>query len=498
MQYDNNTTRVRRAIMIRLAQLCFDNTPAENVDRIPIEMRPKGGPHDRCCVHKERAVIRYRLMASMGFRVEDETDELTTLREYAERALARENITDTGLTVLDEACSACVRTNYFITNACRGCFARPCTVNCPKKCISFVDGQARIDSSKCINCGKCMKVCPYHAVVYVPIPCEEECPVGAISKSEDGVEIIDESKCIVCGKCMSACPFGAIMDLAQIVDVIKYLKSERPMVALIAPALVGQFDAPLEKVVGALKKLGFDQVVEVALGADIVARRESLELAERLRDGDPFMTASCCPAYIYAVEKHVPELKPLVSKTCTPMHCAAEIAAQQYPEAVRVFISPCAAKKREAASDPQVDYVLTFEELGSMMVAKGIEVEDVEPQAPDLPALSSGRGFPVSGGVASAVKDMLDEDSSLKLELKHELVDGISKQSLKTMKNYAMHGGDFNMLEVMCCEGGCVAGPAVIGNPKTAARRVQDLKQLSETPNEKTIGSPASCTPPKR
>ena len=486
MQYDNNTTRVRRAIMIRLAQLCFEGKLAEKVDRIPIEMRPKGGPHDRCCIHKERAVIKYRLMASMGFKVEDETDELVSLGEYAERALAREKITSSDLTVIDEACSACVRTNYFVTNACRGCFARPCTVNCPKKCISFVEGQARIDPDKCINCGKCMKVCPYHAIVYVPIPCEEECPVDAISKSDDGIEVIDESKCIMCGKCMSACPFGAIMDLGQIVDVAKHLMSDRPVVALIAPALVGQFAAPLDKIVGALKQLGFDHVVEVAVGADIVARRESVELAERLREGDPFMTASCCPAYVATVEKHVPELKPLVSKTCTPMHCAAEIAAQQYPDAVRVFIGPCAAKKYEGARDPLVDYVLTFEELGSMLAAKGIEVEDVEPQNPDLPALSSGRGFPVSGGVAAAVKDMLDEDCSLKYEIRPELVDGISKQSIKALKNYAVHGGDFNMLEVMCCEGGCVAGPCVIGNPKTAARRAQDLKSSSETPKGKS------------
>ncbi|MEN6356709.1 MAG: monomeric [FeFe] hydrogenase [Armatimonadota bacterium] len=480
MQYDNNTTRIRRLLLVRLAQLAFENKLVENIDRIPIEVRPKGSPHDRCCVHKERAVIKYRLMASLGFKVEDEADELMTLGQYAQLALSREKVTQSDLTVIDEACSACVRTNYFVTNACRGCFARPCAVNCPKKCISFVEGQARIDSEKCVNCGKCMKVCPYHAVVYVPIPCEEECPVGAISKGEDGVEIIDEAKCILCGKCMAACPFGAIMSLSQIVDIIKNLLSPRKTVALIAPALAGQFDASLEQVVGALKQLGFDHVVEVALGADIVARRESIELAERLGEGDPFMATSCCPAYIYAVQKHVPELRPFVSKTCTPMHCAAEIAAQQYPDALRVFISPCAAKIKEAVDDPLVDYTLTFEELGSLLVAKGIDVADAEPQPADLPAHASGRGFPVSGGVAEAIKDMTDDESVLHDEIKPELIDGISKQSLKTMKNYALHGGDFNVLEVMCCEGGCVAGPCVIGNPKTATKRVQQLRSESK------------------
>ena len=202
MQIDNNTNRIKRTLMVRLAKLCFENKLVDKVNRIPVELRPKGGPHSRCCIHKERAVIKYRLMAMLGFAIEDEVDELIPLSEYAARALNREKIEDTELTVVDEACSSCVLTNYFVTNACRGCFARPCAVNCPKKCISFVDGQAKIDPAKCINCGKCAGVCPYHAIVYVPIPCEEECPVGAITKDENNKEVIDPDKCILCGKCI--------------------------------------------------------------------------------------------------------------------------------------------------------------------------------------------------------------------------------------------------------------------------------------------------------
>lgn len=145
-----------------------------------------------------------------------------------------------------------------------------------------------------------------------------------------------------------------------------------------------------------------------------------------------------------------------------------------------MFISPCAAKIKEAVDDPIVDYTLTFEELGSLLVAKGIDVADAEPQPADLPAHASGRGFPVSGGVAEAIQDMTDDESVLHNQIKPELIDGISKQSLKTMKSYATHGGDFNVLEVMCCEGGCVAGPCVIGNPNTAAKKVQKLRSESK------------------
>jgi [FeFe] hydrogenase (group B1/B3) len=482
MQFDNNTTRIRRSILVRLAKLCFEGRTQEGIDRIPIEMRPKAAHHDRCCVHKERAVIRYRLMAMLGYGVEEETDELTPLSEYAARALERDHAGRTGLTVIDEACSACIHANYFITNACRGCYARPCKLNCPKKCISFVDGKAAIDPQKCVNCGKCMKVCPYHAIVYIPIPCEEECPVGAISKDESGREIIDDSKCILCAKCMSACPFGAIMDKSQVMDVIKWLLSDRPVVAMIAPSIVGQFEASLEQVNGALKKLGFDHVMEVASGADVTAQNEAAELEERMANGDSFMTTSCCPAFVETVEKHVPILKPFVSHTGTPMHYTAELASNQHPEAIRVFIGPCPAKRREAARDELVDYALTFEELGSMLVAKGINVEEAEPVSTESPASASGRGFPISGGVAGAVMDMASDENDS--EVRPEFVNGISEPTIRALKNYASSPGEFNLLEVMCCEGGCISGPCVIEGARKAAKRVQDLKLESSKPSK--------------
>lgn len=480
MQFDNNTTRIRRSIFVRLARLCFEGKVIESIDRLPIDMRPRTGGHDRCCVHKERAVIKYRLMAMMGYAAEDEKDEFTPLSDYAKRALNRDEPEKCGLTVIDEACSSCIRSSYFVTNACRGCYARPCTLNCPKKCISFVDGRAAIEADKCVNCGRCMKVCPYHAIVNVPIPCEEECPVDAISRDDSGREIIDESKCIHCGRCVSACPFGAIMDKSQIVDVIQNLLSPRPVVALVAPAIVGQFDAPLENIIGALKKLGFDQVMEVALGADITASREYSEIIERLGNQEPFMTTSCCPAYLEVVKKHIPEMRPFVSDTRTPMHYTAELALKQYPDAVTVFIGPCIAKRMEAESDQLVNYALTFEELGSMFVAKGIDVEDAQPESADKAATASGRGFPITGGVASAVMDMAKCSTEPGEELRPELLNGLNKQNLRLLKGYAAKGGDFNMLEVMCCEGGCVAGPCTIGSPKTATKKVHDLKKISD------------------
>ena len=174
-------------------------------------------------------------------------------------------------------------------------------MNCPKHAITHDKknhGQAVIDHDLCINCGKCYQSCPYHAIVYVPVPCEEACPVKAISKDEYGVEHIDESKCIYCGKCLNACPFGAIFEISQVFDVLNSIQDGESVVAMVAPSILGQFNTTKEKLYGAIKAIGFSAVVEVAEGAMLTVSNEAVELKEKLQEGQPFMTTSCCPSYI--------------------------------------------------------------------------------------------------------------------------------------------------------------------------------------------------------
>lgn len=470
--YENNATLRRRDLLIKLSRLLFEDKLISHIDRIAVQMFPKRSDSStRCCIYKSRAIIKYRTMAILGFSIEDEYDELMPLSKYAQMALEREKVEFPILTVIDEACSSCVKANYVVTNVCRGCFARPCMMNCPKKAISMHDGQAKIDPAKCVNCGLCMKACPYHAVIYVPVPCEESCPVGAITKDELGLEKIDYSKCIYCGKCTRECPFGAIMEKSQIIDVIKQLKSNKKVIAIVAPAVVGQFPAEFEKIVSAIKQAGFADVVEAAIGADITAVKETAEFKERIAHGSEFMTTSCCPAYTEAVKKHVPELEKFVSATHTPMHYIAEIVRKKYRDAIAVFIGPCVAKRKEAIENPYMDYVLTFEELGALFVAKGIEVGQCDQASIENPAQRIGRMFPVSGGVTCAIKETLGTDNGFN----PVLIDGLSKQSVKTLKTYAKGACPGNFVEVMSCEGGCVAGPGVLSNPKIAAVKVKNL-----------------------
>ena len=226
MAYLNNTMIIRRQLVRKVVRLFNEGKLIEGIDRIPLEMSPREiAAQRRCCIYKERAVVRYKLMPILGLGIEEEQDELTPLSEFAQMALERKEPSKKILTVVDEACTSCVKVSYIVTNICRGCVASPCIMNCPKNAIRFNDsGAAQIKSDKCVNCGLCKEACPYHAIVYVPVPCEEVCPVNAISKNEQGVEYIDESKCIYCGRCQNACPFGSIYEISNLIDVLKSIQ----------------------------------------------------------------------------------------------------------------------------------------------------------------------------------------------------------------------------------------------------------------------------------
>lgn len=472
----NNANLMRTKILIKLAESYLQNKFAE-ADRIPLELRPKEMQPSRCCIYKDRAVLKYRCMAGLGHCPEEEQDELTSLKEYGEQALERKEAPKNKLSVIDIACSACVKSQYVITDVCRGCFAQPCRLNCPKEAISIVKGRAHIDSDKCVNCGKCFEVCPYHSVVKIPVPCEEACPVGAITKDEFGKEHIDTEKCISCGKCLASCPFGAIVERSQMIDVMREIKETgKKVVAMLAPAISGQFPGSLNNLAGALKKFGFADVIEVAVGADVTTQKEAAEFVERMENGQPFMTTSCCPAYFRAAQVHIPEIRPFVSDTRTPMYYTAEMVKQECPECVAVFVGPCLAKRAEAEWDSNVDYVLTFEELGAMLVASGINVDECEEVPFGKLSHAQGRQFPVTGGVAGAVASLVGDS----IDIRPEKIDGLTKENIKLLKRYAAKGGENNMLEVMCCEGGCVSGPGCIALSKKAARAVDAYAQTGE------------------
>ena len=289
--------------------------------------------------------------------------------------------------VIPSACDMCEDNKVEVSNMCHGCVAHPCMEVCPKDAISMVNGYAFIDQEKCIKCGKCISICPYHAIIKRIRPCAEACGVDAIESDAHGRARINNEKCVSCGQCMASCPFGAIADKSQIFQMIHAIKQGGEVIAEIAPAFEGQFGSGITpaQIKAALKDCGFSDVYEVALGADIGAVSEAHHYVKEVVNGDlPFLLTSCCPAWSMLAKKYFPETIDSISQELTPMVATARSIKKKHPDAKVVFIGPCAAKKLEASRRTvrsDVDFVITFEELDAIFKAKNIDFSKYEKRA---------------------------------------------------------------------------------------------------------------------
>lgn len=473
-----------RDVFEHVARLFFQDRLLEEIDSIAVDLRPKSQTATRCCIYKDRATIRYQIMACLGIAIENETDEFRTLRSYAEDALKRERAQHKGpaLTVLEESCNRCMKQQYYVTDACQNCVARPCAANCPKKAIDHFSGKAHIDAEKCIRCGKCKQVCPYHAIIDLPIPCVQACPVGAIQALPDGRKNFDWNKCIYCGSCQRACPFGGVLERSQMIDVLKNIKAGKKVYAMLAPAAAGHFgNTSIWTLCQAVREIGFHDCIEVSIGADITAAEECHEFVEKFgpehKSKIPFMTTSCCPAYVRCIRKHVPEIEEAISHTPTPMHFTARMIKEKNPDAVCVFIGPCVAKLQEAIGDAYTDFALTFVEMMALIRGKGVNLNEVPCPEGYVGGSCEGRMFPLVGGVAQAVVSFAKENGVL---VKPVIIDGLNAAAIKKLKSFATKAPPGNLIEVMTCEGGCINGPGVVVAPHIAAARVKAL--LTKSP----------------
>jgi len=445
---NNNATIIRRDLLVRLCTALLQDKP-EQTDRIPLNIKPKKRGSVRCCVHKDRAVLKYKLMSMLGYKESEETDELLPISHYVKHA---RGIQDFIIDVISEVCSNCPSAKYKVSNFCMACEARPCQVNCPKNAISFKSGKAEIDDDLCVNCGKCAKECPYHAIQYQARPCEESCAVGAIYQDEQGFEHIDKSKCILCGNCMQACPFGAITPSSTLPQIISEIKAGNQIIAMVAPSIAGQFRQDLHQIYGSIISLGFSDLYPVAIGADLTAAHETIELQEHIKNKvrSP-LTSSCCPAWVKFVKTQTSLDDDIISNTPSPLAYTAKIVKQENPKAKTVFIAPCIAKKAEAQALSDCDYCISFEELGAWLVASGIEISDQVEYKPKVTASLLGQNFAMAGGVSLAIKESVENDCRI------ENIHGLNKANIRLIKQkIKSHSCDF--MEVMSCEEGCLGG----------------------------------------
>lgn len=466
-KFDTKVQHLKYKVLREVARLAWNDKLTENVIDIPKMIVPGKQPTMRCCVYKERAIVSERVKLAMG------------------GDLTNPNIIE----VIEIACDECPVGGYEVTNACRGCLAHRCEDVCKFGAISFDKNHvAHIDKTKCKECGACSRVCPFTAIVSRKRPCQNACKVKAISMNEDKAAKIDNSKCIQCGACVYQCPFGAIMDKSYILEAINILKNSakntaedgNKVYAVVAPSISSQFSyAKLGQVITALKQLGFHDVIEAALGADMVAMAEAKELSEK-----GLLTSSCCPAFVQFIKSNFPNLVDRISHNMSPMAVLAKYIKETTPNSKVIFIGPCTAKKAEAQLEEvkaYVDAVLTFEELQALFDSRDIELNTLEEGVLDN-ASYFGRIFARSGGLTDAAAQAMKEQN-IDFEIKPVVCDGIDACRIALLKlNKGILDGNF--IEGMACMGGCIGGAGCLTHGEKDKSQVDKYGQEAY---EKTI-----------
>lgn len=279
--------------------------------------------------------------------------------------------------------------------------------------------------------------------------------------------------------CLVNCPFGAIADKGQIFQTIHAIKSGIKVFVALAPSFVNQFPGLTHKNVrAAFKLLGFEDVAEVAAGADLCTIEEAHDFLEKVPQTQPFMATSCCPSWSVMAKKQFPELKDLVSMSLTPMVLTGRLIKKEHPGCKVVFVGPCAAKKLEASRRSvrsDVDFVLTFEETMGMFEAKEIDLTKIADGNPLCQASADGRGYAASGGVAAAVVNAIKQ-----IQPGRE-VQVVSAQGLAECKKMLTlaRAGKYNgcLLEGMACPGGCLGGAGTLAPPEKAINALKAYRQ---------------------
>ena len=445
---DQGLHDLKHRVMLEVCRMAWnDCLTHDERERIVKRMIPGPKPTLRCCIYKEREIIRGRIRLAMGI------DPDVT------------RPTDNIVSVIPAACDDCPIQDHMVTDSCRFCLGKACLNACRFGAISPGDTKMKIDPTKCKSCGMCTKACPFSAIIHSQRPCQKACPVGAITYDEYGLCMIDDEKCIRCGHCIHSCPFGAIGSKIFLVDIIRAIKAGKRVIAMCAPASEGQFgkEINMATIRYALKQAGFADMVEVGLGGDMTAACEAKEWIEAKKEGRK-VTTSCCPAFISMMHRHFPrQYEENKSSIVSPMVAVSRYLKSQDPDCVTVFIGPCIAKKAETKNKniaDNADYAITYGEMVVFLRSTGIEITQVTPVEEKYQEASLyGKRFAGSGGVADAVLEAMTEmgEDTSDISLQRCAGGDECRKALMLLRSGRLKE-DF--IEGMICPGGCIGGPS--------------------------------------
>ncbi|AOT71030.1 [Fe-Fe] hydrogenase large subunit C-terminal domain-containing protein [Geosporobacter ferrireducens] len=311
----------------------------------------------------------------------------------------------------------------------------------------------------------------------------ENCPREYLDCTEEA------HRCIGCGRCIGDCPLGAISDKIEFLPVVKLLKEQQaPVFAAIAPAYVGQFGRGVTpgKIRNALKRLGFTDMVEVAVFADILTVKEAYEFDHMVRtEEDYLITSCCCPVWVGMIQKNYKEIAEHVSPSVSPMIASGRVLKALNPTARVVFIGPCIAKKAEAKIpelEGAIDYVLTFRELKEIFAVLEIDLETLDEENREE-ASFAGRVYARTGGVSKAVERSVERVLKRNIPFKSISFEGTGecKAGLEKLIKGEIKA---NFIEGMGCTGGCVGGPRAVVSIEEGKKAVDvySLQTQMETP----------------
>jgi len=483
---ETGKSHIRHQVFTEIARMAYEsNDYVQTLKELPYTIIPGEIAEYRDSVFTERAVVAERLRLALGMDLKPTIGYHPTAEQLDEAVVAEKYYNPPLVNVIKFACNKCPDNVVTITDACQGCLEHPCIEVCPKNAISRSHGRAHIDQSLCIKCGKCITACSFGAILRMERPCSKACGVKCIGSDALGRAEIDQEKCTSCGQCLVRCPFGAIADKSQIFQTILATKGETPVYVALAPAFVGQFgpDGTPERMKAAFRRLGFADVVEVGIGADLCVMQEAEDFIREVPSKHKFMVTSCCPSWSAMVRKLFPEFSENISVALTPMVLTARMLKKMHPGCRVAFVGPCDAKKKEAGRKSvrsEVDFVLTFEEVLGMFAARDVKLSDI-PREEEEPLSSCGsdaRNFAVSGGVAQAVVNAIHKMDPTR-EVKVARADGL--EECRKMLLLAKTGKyDGYLLEGMACPGGCVAGAGTLQPIEKSKKAVAGFASTAE------------------